>query len=382
MVASWLVTGAYMRRLPGLDFLRASAIVWVMLFHSWLVGGLGARFAGIQNTGWMAVDLFFVLSGYLIGGQLLRPLSRGEPLGFWSFYRRRTFRIIPAYSVVLALYFLMPGFNREGGLPPLWEFLTCTVNLFIDYDTQEAFSNVWSLCVEEHFYLVFPLIAWYLTRRNSRAAVATGFAAIVLGGMLLRWGLWYHSKEHFLEVIYYPTYNRLDGLLAGVFLATLEVYRPVTWTWLCRHANSLFLPLGIILLSTAIYIFQDRGGLLATVVGYPLLAAAMASFVIVGASPAGFLARLCLPGVRWIALVSYSMYLVHKAIFKQVEAFLPAWFADHAYLTFVVYALAAFAAGAVLHYAVERPFLYLRDRGRRHASAHRPSVLAQSPTNS
>jgi len=167
-----------------------------------------------------------------------------------------------------------------------------------------------------------------------------------------------------------------------VFLATLEVYRPVTWAWLCRHANSLFLPLGIILLGTAIYICQDKTGLLATVVGYPLLAAAMASFVIVGASPAGFLARLCLPGVRWIALVSYSVYLVHKAIFKQVEAFLPAWFADHAYLTFIVYALAAFAAGAVLHYAVERPFLYLRDSGRRHASAHRSSVLAQSPTSS
>jgi peptidoglycan/LPS O-acetylase OafA/YrhL len=370
-----------MRRLPGLDFLRASAIVWVMLFHSWVVGGLGARFVGIQNTGWMAVDLFFVLSGYLIGGQLLRPLSRGEPLGFWSFYRRRTFRIIPAYSIVLALYFLMPGFNREGGLPPLWEFLTYTVNLFIDYGTQEAFSNVWSLCVEEHFYLIFPLIAWYLTRRNSRAAVAMVFTAIVLSGMLLRCALWYHSKGQFLEVIYYPTYNRLDGLLAGVFLATLEVYRPVTWAWLCKHANRLFLPLGIILLGAAIYICQDKGGLLATVVGYPLLAAAMASFVIVGASPIGFLARLCLPGVRWIALVSYSVYLVHKAIFKQVEAFWPAWFADHAYLTFIAYALAAFAAGAVLHYAVERPFLYLRDRGCRHAGAHRSSVLAQSPTS-
>jgi len=354
-----------MRRLAGLDVLRAAAIVWVMLFHSWLVGGLGPRFAGLQDTGWMAVDLFFVLSGYLIGGQLLRPLSRGEPLDFLAFYRRRAFRIIPAFTAVLALYFLLPGFNREGGLAPLWEFLTYTLNLFIDYDAQPAFSNVWSLCVEEHFYLLFPFVAWFLTRRHSRAALLAAIVSVVVGGMLLRWSLWYHSQEHFLEVIYYPTYTRLDGLLAGVVLAATEVYRPATWAWLCRHANRVLLPLGIVLLATAIYVCQDKTTLLATVIGYPLIAWAMASFVIVGANPTGLLGRFCVPGVRWLALVSYSVYLIHKAIFKQVQAHLPLWFASHPYLTFLAYATAALMAGAVLHYAVEKPFLRLRDRSRR-----------------
>jgi len=364
-----------MRRLAGLDVLRAAAIVWVMLFHSWLVGGLGPRFAGLQNTGWMAVDLFFVLSGYLIGGQLLRPLSRGEPLNFWSFYRRRAFRIIPAFTVVLALYFMVPGFNREGGLAPLWEFLTYTVNLFIDYDTQEAFSNVWSLCVEEHFYLLFPFVAWFLTRRNSRAALWVAIVTVIVGGMLLRWSLWYHSQAHFLEVIYYPTYNRLDGLLAGVVLAAIEVYQPATWAWLCRYANRVMLPLGIALLAIAIYVCQDKTTLVATVIGYPLIAWAMASFVIVGASPTGLLSWFCIPGVRWVALVSYSVYLIHKAIFKQVEAHLPIWFDSHPCLTFLAYSTAALMAGAVLHYAVERPFLRLRDRSRR-----QPSPSAE-PTN-
>ena len=353
-----------MHRLPGLDFLRATAIVWVMLFHSWLVGGLGPRFAGLQNTGWMAVDLFFVLSGYLIGGQLLRSLDKSGSLDFVSFYGRRGFRIIPAYTAVLALYFLVPGFNREGGLPPLWEFLTYTVNLFIDYDTQKAFSNVWSLCVEEHFYMLFPVIAWLLARWNSRTAVLALIVLVLGGGMLLRWWLWQHSREHFLEVIYYPTYNRLDGLLAGVALAAIETYRPRTWAWLCRHANKVFMPLGIILLGMAIYICADKTSLLASVIGYPLIAAAMAALVIVGASPTGMLAHCCLPGVRWIALVSYSLYLIHKAIFKQVEAYLPAWLEQHAYLTFFAYAFATFVAGALLHYLVEKPFLQLRDRHR------------------
>lgn len=104
-----------MQRLPGLDVLRAVAIVWVMLFHSWVIGGLSQPFEGLQNTGWMGVDLFFVLSGYLIGGQLLRPLSNGLPLDFRTFYLRRSFRILPAYLVVLGLYFLAPG--RGAAVP-------------------------------------------------------------------------------------------------------------------------------------------------------------------------------------------------------------------------------------------------------------------------
>jgi peptidoglycan/LPS O-acetylase OafA/YrhL len=93
-----------MHRLPGLDLLRAIAIIWVMLFHSWVVGGLGDGFAWLSGYGWMGVDLFFVLSGYLIGSQLLKPLSRGEPLSFSGFYLRRAFRVLPAFLVVLALY--------------------------------------------------------------------------------------------------------------------------------------------------------------------------------------------------------------------------------------------------------------------------------------
>jgi hypothetical protein len=67
-----------MRRLPGLDLLRATAVVWVVLFHSFLVGGLGADFDWFLRFGWAGVDIFFVLSGFLIGTQVMRPLQRGE----------------------------------------------------------------------------------------------------------------------------------------------------------------------------------------------------------------------------------------------------------------------------------------------------------------
>ena len=88
-----------MNRIAGLDLLRAIAIVWVMLFHSFLVGGLGIRFDWLSRFGWVGVDMFFVLSGFLIGTQVLRPLQRGEGLSIRSFYVRRAWRIVPAFAV-------------------------------------------------------------------------------------------------------------------------------------------------------------------------------------------------------------------------------------------------------------------------------------------
>src|SRR5258705_7843183 len=89
-------------RQPGLDLLRAFAIIVVVIYHAALFGfKLPGR---VDRFGWIGVDLFFVLSGYLIGGQLLAPLARGRPIDLWRFFARRVLRIMPAYFGVLALY--------------------------------------------------------------------------------------------------------------------------------------------------------------------------------------------------------------------------------------------------------------------------------------
>ncbi|PTT77482.1 hypothetical protein DBR42_25095 [Pelomonas sp. HMWF004] len=156
-----------MPRLPGLDLLRSIAIVWVMLFHSFVAGGLGPDFAWLSRYGWAGVDIFFVLSGFLIGSQLLQTLQRGQRLSLPDFYARRAWRILPAFTVVLAVYLAFPVLREEPGLEAWWQFATFTLNLFIDYGSNQAFSHAWSLCVEEHFYLLFPWVAWWLTRRPT-----------------------------------------------------------------------------------------------------------------------------------------------------------------------------------------------------------------------
>ena len=359
-------------RIPGLDALRAFAIAWTMLFHSWVVGGLGAWDA-LAKPGWMGVDLFFVLSGFLIGGQVFAPLAAGARFSYADFYTRRAFRILPAFLVVLALYVAWPGMREAPGMEPAWKFLAFVYNLSVDYGQHKAFSHAWSLCVEEHFYLLFPTLALLLAPRlGPRRAIAL-FAALVAGGMILRGLVWQLSlapvdhmddpvrpfATRFVEDIYYPTWNRLDGLLAGVALAAWKAWRPASWAGFVRRDGTLLVA-GLAALGVALAVCRDRTGPLASIAGFPLVALGFALLVAAGSSPTSRLSRFAPPGSGWLAAVSYSLYLVHKPVFVAVSDALPATMPGP--VRFVAIAIASLAAGGALHYLVERPGLRLRAR--------------------
>lgn len=359
-------------RLPGLDLLRAVAIVWVMAFHTFWLGGVVDQ-GIVSRSGWMGVDLFFALSGFLIGTQVLRPLSQGGGLAFGDFYLRRAFRILPAFWVVLACYALWPTLREVPGIRPAWEYLSFTMNLLPAPAAQAAFSHVWSLCVEEHFYLLFPLFAWTLARRGSVAMTMSIAACLVLGGIALRGWLWMHRLQPvmldggaagpvYLRYLYDPTWARLDELLDGVLLAAFCCYRERGWAWLQAHANAVS-ALGLGIVGICVVWFDGRRmDWPPNVFGYPLLALGLTLLVAAGASARGVLGRLAVPGAGWVARVSYSLYLTHKAVYMLVHRHLGAWVEGHGLLTLLAYALAVLAVGAALHYGVERPFLRLRRR--------------------
>ena len=361
-----------MARAPGLDLLRAIAILWVMYSHA-QVFNLVSDDDPVASFGWMGVDLFFALSGFLIGGQLFRPITAGEPVRVGRFYVRRLFRTAPAYLVVLALYFTIPAFSERPGLAPLWQYLTFTQNFFGDFQHRKAFSHVWSLCVEEQFYLIAP-IAVLLLARVGRWSFWLTIAALVIAGVALRSYIWIHDlgplrhggapgafTNAWIDRIYFSTWTRLDGLLAGLSFALVRATKPRVWAALTARANGMLLA-GLAGVGVAIWLFRDQRGLVASVIGYPILSFSMASLVVAGASASGLIGRRTVPGAALIAAMAYSLYLTHKEIYHLVLVSIGPALAGRPMLGAFVYATAILACGGLLYACVERPFLRLRDR--------------------
>jgi peptidoglycan/LPS O-acetylase OafA/YrhL len=363
-------------RLAGLDTLRAVAILAVMAFH--LNWRLPAGFAVAGKFGWMGVDLFFVLSGYLIGSQLLKPMREGRGVAVLRFYRNRAYRILPAYLVVLAVYELWPAGREDSGISPLWEFLTFTENLFVDYWNHHAFSHVWSLCVEEHFYLLLPVIVLVLSRRPAVWKTVAMLGIFFALGLVVRTYELVHvlrpmgvANERYdvmyIQRIYYPTYSRLDGLLAGVALAAVRVFRPGWWAAMVARANLLLVG-GAGLMGCSVWMFWDRfssdtgAAGWSSVIGFPVLSVGLAMWVCAASDSRCWLGRWRVPGAQLIALLAFSLYLTHKAVAHVVHDLWPGLMELKDWRCVVVYAVSCLAVGACLYYGVERPFLRLRDR--------------------
>src|SRR5881396_2918000 len=265
-------------RQPGLDLLRALAIIVVVIYHAALFGfKLPGR---VDRFGWIGVDLFFVLSGYLIGGQLLAPLARDQRMNLGRFFARRALRIMPAYFVVLAIYFLLPSSREYSEMSqPLWKFLLSIQNIALHGGT--AFSHAWSLAVEDQFYLALPFLLLVLYPR-PRASVIIA-CIIIFGGIALRTILAFQnltetgvSFRGFQAWIYYPTWTRLDPLVLGVALAAIEKFRPRWWRCLTNLAPWLLLP-ALALISYALSIGETEYiNFNACVWQFPLLATGMA----------------------------------------------------------------------------------------------------------
>src|SRR6266446_6884082 len=265
-------------RQPGLDLLRAFAIIVVVIYHAALFGfKLPGR---VDRFGWIGVDLFFVLSGYLIGGQLLAPLARDRRIHLGRFFARRALRIMPAYFVVLAVYFLLPPLREYPEMSqPLWKFLLSVQNIALHGGT--AFSHAWSLAVEDQCYLVLPLLLLVLYPRPGTSVIIA--CIIVLGGIALRTVLAFQnltdtgvSFRGFQAWIYYPTWTRLDPLVLGVALAAIEKFRPQWWQRLTNLAPWFLLP-AFTLIVYALYLGEgDYLSVAAAIWQFPLIALGMA----------------------------------------------------------------------------------------------------------
>lgn len=360
-------------RFHGLDTLRAAAILLVMLYHLNLMGMVPALVRPLAKVGWVGVDLFFVLSGFLIGSQLLKPYLAGAQPSLKDFYVRRAYRILPALFVVLALYLLLPLWREAPGPYAAWQYGTFTWNLLLlGYPEHRAFSHIWSLCVEEHFYLCLPLLILLMMRKPSLGRTTVLLLFLVLGGCGLRaWIL--SSVIHpatdeqgllMMKYIYYPTYSRLDGLVLGVSLALLRTFKGRWWSRIATHGGGLLLA-GCALLAGGLWLCDfdypspDRPA--SILFAFPVLACGFGLLVAAAIAANGMLRRK-IPGASALAALAYSLYLTHKSVAHATHQLLPVLTADAGWQSFVIYLLACLAVAALLYGGVERVCIARRIR--------------------
>ncbi len=314
-------------RIPELDGLRGTAILLVLVGHYFAAPGKGAvRFLSGYwvRLGWTGVDLFFVLSGFLIGGILLAV--RDSPNYFKTFYARRFFRIIPIYYAWIAIYavlFLIARAfltARVGSVQKIdisilahflflqnfHDFLKSTVSFW-------WFSLTWSLAVEEQFYLVAPVLVRYLPKR----VLALVLIAVMFGAPILRFVV----RNGFSDgpwLAYRLMPCRADSLAAGV-LAALLWNNPKARAWIEAHALLLY-GLFAILFAGVAYIWRYHSDPLLPLTqtaGYTWLALFFAVLLLLVVSRrASLLAALMRLGfLREIGGVSYCIYIIHTAVF-------------------------------------------------------------------
>ena len=364
-------------RSAGPDVLRAIAILLVMLWHVPRAARLDVL-EGLRTFSWTGVDLFFVLSGFLIGTQLLTPIAQDRQPSLREFYLKRSLRILPAFLFMLALYEFAPALSEDTTMQSAWRFLTFTMNFGLDFRATGAFTHAWSLCVEEHFYLVLPALAILVSGLRWRGWTLLIAGALLCGGMTLRALLWIPLGEaaadgsiafvpEYVKAIYYPTYCRLDGLIFGVLLAAYRCFHPEHWRRYADPRLTLGLGLACILAAGFLFYFPSTpfvGGpgltFAGAVFGYPLFSLGCALLLSASLSWERFFPNWRVPGAATIAMISYSLYLSHKMTSHVVQSLM-----SPESLTgvqgLVIYYVSGIAGGTVLWWLIERPFLRLRD---------------------
>ena len=348
-------------RIPALDTLRAFAISWVILLHfghdGFLPPDTPPAVLAFVAGGSAGVDLFFVLSGYLIGGIAAAEVARTGRLNVARFWFRRWMRTLPAYYVVLATVLTLDTVVRGRPVwPGLWSYALFWQTYAVPTgDLRFAWS--WSLCVEELFYLTLPVLMDAAARagvrpRTAARAIAGVALATAVGGRAYQAG---HELPTGFTPGYFIPHCRLDGLAVGLVVATLP-----------RPSLPLALVVGPAGLAAGVGLAMEAGrGDLGVVHMQQFMPISVAFGLAVWASQADTRwRRLELPGAASVAALSYALYLVHLIFLHPsarptLDRLIPG--GTLVGRTGGVLVLITGTAVA-LRYGVERPFLRLRDR--------------------
>ncbi len=331
-------------RAQSLDVLRGAAVLLVLGHHhtSW---------PPLSNLGWTGVDLFFVLSGYLVSGLLFAEYQKWGAINIRRFWLRRGLKIWPAFYAFLIFTLVQ---RVASGKHSVWSIFGEASFLQCYSDGLRLWPHTWSLAVEEHFYLLLPLLLLAVSfhsrdKANPFRAVPVIFGVLAVTCLALRAVTWEHTGSW--NATTFPSHLRIDSLFAGVALAYVRYFHLPAFERAGRF--SLWVP-GVILVSISLVTPAWRGamatmGLTGLYLGYGCILVWMAS------RPSS--RSLFMRALAAVGYYSYSIYLWHGVV-----AF--SWFAHRptTFLWFIAYLAACVVLGVFMACLIETPMLELRDR--------------------
>jgi peptidoglycan/LPS O-acetylase OafA/YrhL len=363
--------------IPGLDGLRAIAILLVFASHSDLV-----------ECGWVGVQLFFVLSGFLITGILL-DMKDSLPSGkyFVKFYGRRFLRIFPLYYFYLALmsvvvYGLLSVGFRSGPmqifLDQVWYAVLYVYDIFYRaawFHPTQFLDHFWSLSVEEQFYIVWPLLLLLVPKEHLKRLfilfilLGAGFRVLLYLWYLSGSSLWFF-REPFGLVIYSWPLSHLDAFAFGAYISRYEIWRPkVQLLFLALLVPVVgfavtYLATGSIGVVSALGYDSSLGNGYQFIWAHTLLNYFFAVLIYCVVHERVFVRFLEMPWLRYLGKISYGMYVYHLALIwfvwkladEHIQGEMVYW------IKLVVSLSATILVATLSYYFLERPILNLKDR--------------------
>lgn len=353
------------RRLPFLDLLRGIAVILVLGRHLiWTSQGSGENpvFDLWHRCGWVGVDLFFVLSGFLISSLVFSEIERTRDFRGKRFLARRALKIFPSFYLFLGANLLISWFlfPSEISVRRLLGELFSVQNYVGGLHT-----HTWTLGVEEHFYLGLILFVCFAIRKWGASWLKTNafakllFLIIALCAVSRFFFMWKFPEKPVW--IFSHTHNRADSLAIGVLLAWLFWTKESVQVW-SRKNCWVLIGFGVAALSTTLF-FPFLNFIEWTVIWYPLIAAGGAALV-AGGTAKDLTPPSLLKPVVWIGLYSYTIYLWHFPIERLVRIFLFGGTieSDELITYALVYTFLSCMVGYLSSALLEQPVLKLRER--------------------
>ena len=350
---------------PALDGLRGVASLLVVIYHNF--GFINRYFF----FGWLGLDIFFVLSGFLITDILLNTI--GDRNFLRNFYVRRILRVFPVYYLGLVIFLIV--LPRVGGLPIrldyylshqawLWTYLQNWLYIFQPPKNESALNHLWSLAVEEQFYLLWPMVVLILRRPKYLLAFILLTLVMTVG---LRWWIW---TRHVEGLAYYNlyTFTRIDGICIGCAVALLQ---KINLKFLERHTSTLIFGFaGFNFLFYFINLRNDNSLPYLAIIGYTTFAVVFGLLIydIVNIGTWIYKALFNIGILKLFGRISYGCYIFHWPLYLAIGPSLRTW-AQHNLPQFsanffasTLATIAAYFLGYLSYRYFELPFLRLKKR--------------------